>query len=120
MMRAFSLFWMLTVIAILIAGKWWQPAHDFRDRMLRQWKPSLVIALLHAVGAGIGGMRFFQLSSIAKFCQAMIGLALAYSILGYEPLPVTQALIHKERRTESIARMLGAAMAVVIAAIFVN
>jgi membrane protease YdiL (CAAX protease family) len=111
---------MFAVSAILIAGQCWQPPRDVRDKMLRQWKPSLVIALLHALGAGIGGMGFFQLSSIAKFCQAMIGLSLAYSILGFEPLPVTQAVIHKEKRTESIAWMLGAAMAVVIAAFFVN
>jgi membrane protease YdiL (CAAX protease family) len=120
MIRAFSLFWMFSVSAILIAGQWWQPAHDFRDRMLRQWKPSLVIALLHALGAGIGGVGFFQLSSVATFCQAMIGLALACSILGFEPLPVTQAVIRKEKWIESLGRMLGAAMAVVIAAFFVN
>lgn len=111
---------MFTVIVILIAGEWWQPARDFRDKMLRQWKPSLVIALLHALGAGIGGMGFFQLSSIAKFCQGMIGLALAYSIIGYEPLPVTQAVIRNEKWIASFAHMLGAAIAVVIAAIFVN
>jgi membrane protease YdiL (CAAX protease family) len=50
----------------------------------------------------------------------MIGLTLAYSVLDYEPLPVTQAMVRKEKRAEHICLMLVAAMAVVMAAFVVN
>ncbi len=87
--------------------------------MLRQWKPSVAIALLYVLSMGIGGLGFLGLSSIAKFCQAMIGLALAYSFAGFEPLPVTQAMVRREGRTKQMAHMLATAMAVVLVVLVV-
>jgi membrane protease YdiL (CAAX protease family) len=118
--RVSTLFWAFIVGAILIAGQWWQRAHDFRNKMLQQWKPSLVIALLYMLSAAIGGTGVFPFYSVAIFCQAMIGLALAYSIAGYEPLPVTQAMIRQERRTEHIGRVLAAATVVTVVALVAN
>lgn len=118
--RAFALFWVLIVSAILVAGRWWGWARDFKEKMLAQWKPSFVIALLHLLGAGLGGYGFLQVSSIGYFCQAMIGLALARSISGFEPLPVSQAFAHNEKRTERVYLMVLISLAVVLAALFVN
>jgi len=118
--RAVALFWVLVVCAILAAGSCRPGAREFREKMLQQWKPSLIIALLHLLGAGFGGYGFLQASSIGYFCQAMIGLALARSIHGFEPLPVSQALVHKEKRTERLYLMLVVSLAVVVAALFVN
>lgn len=120
MTRASTLFWVFAISAILIAGQRWQRARSFRDRMLRQWKPSLAMALLYVLGMGIGGVGFFSVYPIAIFCQAMIGLALAYSIAGFEPLPVTQAVIRHEHRVENIGLMLATAMAVVVVAMVVG
>lgn len=118
--RAFAVFWALVFSAVLVAGRWSPWAREFREKMLQQWKPALVIALLHLLGAGFGGYGFFQLSSIGYFCQAMIGLALARSISGFEPLPVSQAVTRRERRTERVYLMLVVSLAVVVAALFVN
>jgi len=115
----FNILWILAVIVILIAGQRWQGVREFRDKMLRQWKAALLIALLHALGAVIGGVGL-QFSSMQVFCEAMIGLALAYSLVDYEPLPVTQAVLRKEKWTEPVIRMLGAALAVVIVVITVG
>lgn len=125
--RASTLFWVFAICAILIAGQRWRRARSFRDRMLRQWKPSLAAALLYVLGMGIGGIGmgiagkgFFPVYPIAIFCQAMIGLALAYSIAGFEPLPVTQAVIRHENRIESVGLMLATAMAVVVVALVIG
>jgi membrane protease YdiL (CAAX protease family) len=87
---------------------------------LQQWTASLVIALLYTLGSGVGGMGFFSTGSIRIFCEAMIGLALAHSIAGFEPLPVAQSVIRREGRTEQIALMLAGAISVVMAAFVVN
>src|SRR6266487_3087598 len=116
----FMLLWVLAVIVILIAGQWWPSIRDFRDKMLRQWKPSFVVALLCMFGIIIGGKGFLPIPSIGIFCQAMIGLTLAYSIVGYEPLPVIQVMIHKEKRTEHICLMLVTTLAIAVVALIVS
>ncbi|HEX5942205.1 MAG TPA: type II CAAX endopeptidase family protein [Anaerolineales bacterium] len=118
--RAFALFWVLVLSAILVAGHWQSAAAEFREKMLGQWKPALVISLLHLLGAGFGGYGFLQISSIGYFCQAMIGLALARSINGFEPLPASQAMVHQENRTKRLSLMLVISLGVVVAALFVN
>ncbi|HET9913845.1 MAG TPA: hypothetical protein VFQ13_18265, partial [Anaerolineales bacterium] len=115
----FNILWILTVIVILIAGQRWEYVREFRDKMLRQWKAALVITLLHALGAVIGGVGL-QFSSLRVFCETMIGLALAYSLIDYEPLPVTQAMMGKEKWTEAVLRMLGVALAVVVVVITIG
>ena len=117
--RISSLVWVLILGTLLITGQWWQPARNFRSKMLRLWKPSLGITLLYALSMGIGGLGFSSVSSIAKFCQAMIGLAIAYSIADFEPLPVTQAMVRREHRTDQIAQMLAAAVAIVFVVLVV-
>ncbi len=116
---SFNVLWVLAVIIILIAGQQWRGAREFRGKMLQQWKAALVITSLHALGAVIGGVGP-QFSSVRVFCEAMIGFALAYSLMDYEPLPVTQAVVRKERWTEAVLRMLGFALAVVIVVITVG
>ena len=88
--------------------------------MLQQWKPSLVIALFYILSVVISGTVSFPFYSIVIFCQAMIGLALAYSIVDYEPLPVTRAVIHKKNLNEPIYIMLSGALVITLAALFVN
>jgi membrane protease YdiL (CAAX protease family) len=118
--RAFAVFWVVVFSAILVTGHRRPGIRDFRDQMLQQWKPALIIALLHLFGAGFGGYGFLQVSSIGYFCQAMIGLGLARGISGFEVLPVSQAIVQREKRTEHLYRMLVVSLAVVAAALFVN
>lgn len=118
--RAFALFWVLVFSAILAAGHWQPAVREFREKMLQQWKPAFVIALLHLLGAGFGGYGFLQVSSIGYFCQALIGLALAAGIKGFEPLPASRAMVQKENRTKRLCLMLVVSLGVVVAALFVN
>jgi len=118
--RVSILFWALLVSAILMVGYWWHRVREFRDAMLHQWKSSLAIALLYMLSQLIGGTNIFPFYSIAIFCQAMIGLALAYSMVGYEPLPVTQAVNHQKKWTEKFYPFLSGVLVITIAALVVN
>jgi membrane protease YdiL (CAAX protease family) len=105
--------WILAVAVVLVAGQHWQNVRSFRAKMIAQWKPSLVIAMLFVVGTGLGGRGFFNPYGVTVFCQAMIGLTLARSIPGYEPLPVTRSIIQREKMWRSIGLMVGIALLLV-------
>jgi membrane protease YdiL (CAAX protease family) len=114
------LFWTFLVSAILIIGSSWQRGHIFRDKMLQQWKPSLVIALSYLLSELIGGTHVLPLYAIAIFCQALIGLASARSIVGYEPLVIAQTVNYQKKWTEKLSLFLSGALLIVIAAVMVN
>ena len=118
--RVSILFWALLVSTILIVDYWWNRGREFSDRMLQQWKPSLVIALLYMLSQLIAGTHIFPFYSIAIFCQALIGLALAHSIVGYEPLLVTQAVNHPKKWIEKFYPFLSGVFVITIAALVVN
>lgn len=70
--------------------------------------PALVIALVYAVGGYFGSgfdvSRLFGLvaGGVMVFCQSLVGLALARSIPGFEPLPVVRSLQEQERPVRSV------------------
>jgi membrane protease YdiL (CAAX protease family) len=109
--------WMAAVAVIWFAGQKWLPLKDFRGRMMRQWQPAVGIAALYAVSVALRGSQAnaysIVLGTIMTFCQALIGLGLAYDIQGFEPLPVVRAITRRERALRSIFLMIGfAALAV--------
>jgi membrane protease YdiL (CAAX protease family) len=112
--------WVLAVAVILIAGRRWQNVRSFRAKMIAQWKPSLVIAMLFVVGMGLGGRGLLNPYGVTVFCQAMIGLALARSIPDYEPLPVTRSIIQRERIGRSIGLMVGIALLLIPPALVIG
>jgi membrane protease YdiL (CAAX protease family) len=112
--------WILAVAVVLIAGRRWQSIRNFRAKMIAQWKPSFVIAMLFVMGMGIGGRGFLNPYAVTVFCQAMIGLALARSIPGYEPLPVTRSIVQRERIRRSIGLMVGIALLLVPPALVIG
>lgn len=116
----FIAFWVLAVTVILIAGRRRQSMRDFRTKMTAQWKPALIAAILFVIGAGLGGGEIFNPYGVAVFCQVMVGLALARSIAGYEPLPVTRSIIHRERAWRSLGLALGIALLVAPLALMVG
>jgi membrane protease YdiL (CAAX protease family) len=118
--RVSILFWVLLVGAILTVGSWWHRGSTFKDLLFQQWKPSFVIALFYMVSQFIGGTHIFPFYSIAVFCQTLIGLALARSIVGYEPLPVTQIMNHQKKGIDTLYPFLLAVLAIAVAALFVN
>jgi membrane protease YdiL (CAAX protease family) len=65
-----------------------------------------VIAGLFILGMGFGGRGFLNPSAIAIFCQALIGLAVASSMGGYEPLPVTNAFLQRKQIFQQVMLMV--------------
>jgi len=113
---AFMLFWMMAVAAILLAGRRWPRLRGFRDGMVAQWKPALAIALLYLVSYALSGRGFLNPYALAIFCQALLGLALARRIAGYEPLPVAQSVVQRQHVWRSIGLMLGSAVLLALVA----
>ena len=109
-------FWVVLVLAILLFGDRWDRTRDFRRRMMAQWRPALVIAALFVISMGIAGRGFLNLHGITLFCQALIGLALARGIAGFEPLPVTEAVVHKHQAWKSLLLMVIIAVVMVVPA----
>jgi membrane protease YdiL (CAAX protease family) len=112
--------WILAVAVVLIAGRRWQNIRSFRAKMIAQWKPSLVIAMLFVVGMGLGRRGFFNPYGVTVFCQAMVGLTLARSIPGYEPLPIARSIIQRERIWRTIGLMVGIALLLVPPALMIG
>jgi hypothetical protein len=117
---AFSVLWILIVATVGILGQWKQSVRAFRDRMIAQWKPSLTIAVLFLVGMGLGGRGFFNPYALTVFCQSLIGLTLARSIGSYEPLPVTRAIIQRERVWRSVGLMVIISLILVLPALLIG
>jgi membrane protease YdiL (CAAX protease family) len=116
----FMAFWIFVVAAVTILGQRWPRARIFREKMIGQWKPALIIALSFTIGMALGGRGLLNLYSIAIFCQSLIGLALARSIPDYEPLPVTHSIQQHNHPWRSIAIMLLIAVLVVIPALLIG
>jgi membrane protease YdiL (CAAX protease family) len=117
---ASMVLWILAVAVILVAGQRSQSIRGFRDKMIAQWKPSLTIAVLFVIGMGLGGWGFLNPHGVTLFCQSLIGLTLARSITGYEPLSVIQSLIQRERVWRSIGLMIGIALIVVLPVLIIG
>ncbi len=122
---AFIAFWVLAVAALVIGARWWPPLRDFRHRMLAAWKGALLIAALCLVsgllGNGLNSWATFTLIALAIFCQALIGLALAHSIAGFEPLPVAQSIVRRERTAwRQLAQLVLLALLAVVPLMLAN
>jgi len=103
---AFTAFWPIVVVGILLAGQRRPRARAFADRVLAQWKPALAIALIALVSRALTGRGILNPYVIAIFCQCLIGLAIARDIVGYEPLAVTQSVLRRDRPLRSIGLMV--------------
>ena len=117
---ASTVLWILAVAMILVAGQRSQRIRGFRDKMIAQWKPSLTIAVLFVIGMGLGGRGLLNPYGVTLFCQSLIGLTLARSMSGYEPLPVMQSLIQRERVWRSIGLMIGIALILVLPVLIIG
>lgn len=103
----FGVFWIILVLAIFIFARKNERMELFKNKMLGMWKCSLVAAVLSYVGLIIGSGNLAYLKNLLLpvdvFCQCLVGFAIAKSIKGYEPLPVTKAFKeHKHQWRELI------------------
>ncbi len=99
----------------------------FRNRMLAQWKRALGLALLYLVSAVIAsGFNSGQLAAQfifapALFCQSLLGLAFAVGVPGFDPLPVTNAVLpRKSDWLLQVALMVVLAAALVVPALVIG
>jgi membrane protease YdiL (CAAX protease family) len=116
----FIAFWLVIVLVILIAGRYYPALGGFRARMMSKWKPALAIAGLYLLSTGLGGRGILNPYVLAIFCQALIGLTIASSIEGLEPLPVTNALIQRNKIVRQMVLMLVISILAVVPALLIG
>jgi membrane protease YdiL (CAAX protease family) len=104
---AFIVFWILVVAIVWLVGQRWERTRAFRERMIAQWKPALVITVVALVSMVIAGRSPLNPYLLAIFCQALIGLAIARGIPGYEPLKTTQAVLRRNGILRNIVLLVG-------------
>lgn len=100
---AFIVFWVLVVALIWLIGQRWERTREFRERMIAQWRPALGITILYLISNVFSGRSIFNVYALAIFCQTLIGLAIARSIVDYEPLKTTQMILRRERMIRTVA-----------------
>ena len=93
-----TLLWVVLVVAIYLLAHKPGKIRVFWQKMLAQKGNALLIMLCYLV-AGVIAARFdlghllgVLLGCLKYYCQALIGLAIAYSLQQFEPLPVTEAI----------------------------
>ncbi len=117
---AFIGFWLVTVLVIVILGRYSLKIAQFRTRMLAQWKAALLVSGIFIVGLGLGGSSWLNPYAIAVFCEVMVGLAVASTIPGFNPTPVSQAIKEPQKAFLQIASVIGLALLAVIPAVIIG
>jgi membrane protease YdiL (CAAX protease family) len=114
--------WIVIVITIFVAGRWWTPAKNFSQKIKQQWKPALGIAALYFAAAVFGTQDIFGpvVTTPAIFCKALIGLTLAYSIADFEPLPVIRSILKRERIWRRVGSLVGLSLLLVPVSLLVG
>jgi hypothetical protein len=121
--------WMVGVLAVLVMGRRQDrlatqpptipPAtgidwSGWRGRLRSNLIPALILAVLYLVASLVLG----QINPIAGgvFCQALVGLAIAYSIRGFEPLPVIKAIREHRQAVRAVVLMIAIGLVANLAA----
>jgi len=112
--------WLVIVLVILLAGRYYPAIGRFRDRMVSKWKPALAISGLYILSTGLGGRGILNPYVLAIFCQVLIGLTFASSIEGFEPLPVANAIIQRNKVISQTLLLLVISILSVIPALLIG
>ncbi len=88
--------------------------------MLAQWKPALLTSLVCVVSLVFSGNTILNPIGVAIFCQVMIGLAIASTIPGFNPLPVGKAVQQHQQIILQVALLVGIALLAVIPAMLIG
>jgi membrane protease YdiL (CAAX protease family) len=114
---------LLVVVGVLLAGQRWNRARIFREKMGKQWKVALTIAVIYLLafllGTGFNPGMFLTevIGMLGIFCLALLGTTLARSIGSFEPFPITQSLRERKRMWSRLGWSLGVALLAVPVAI---
>lgn len=103
-------FWLFIVLSIIVIGKRNEKVGNFKDKMIKNWKQSLVIAVISYLATLIGAWNISYINNIFSpiqvFCQCLIGLTIAKSIGRFEPLPVVKAIKEHKHQWRKIILMI--------------
>jgi membrane protease YdiL (CAAX protease family) len=98
--------WLAIYLIIVVAGRKIDCIQAFRERMLKNFKAPLTIALICYFGYFLGTLNIKYLLNIPAlveiFCVSSFGLTLAESINGYEPLPVIKSIAMRKSPSKKI------------------
>jgi hypothetical protein len=111
--------WVVGVLAVLVMGRRQDrlatqpptisPAtgidwSGWSRRLRSNLMPALILAMLYLLASLVLG----RINPIAGgvFCQALVGLAIAYSIRGFEPLPVVKAIREHRQAVRAVLLMI--------------
>lgn len=93
----FPLIFLCIYLLIIIFGKKSARLKTFRDNLIRDFKAPLVITLISYLGYSIGTLKPQYLLNIPSvvliFCMSSLGITMAKSIKGFDPLPVHPVLL---------------------------
>ncbi len=117
---AFTGFWLVVVLFILIGGRLISGMHRFRQQLISQWKPALAITVIFIISMGVAGKGWLNPYAIAIFCQAVIGLAIASGIGGFKSIPVGDAIKERHQVLLQVALLLGTALIAAFPAIIIG
>ena len=117
---AFTAFWLMVVLVILVLGKHFPKLDQFKGQMLSMWKPALIISIIFTACQTLAGNSLINPYTMAIFCQAMLGLAIASYIPGFEPLPLSQAIHRRQKVAQEIGLLLGIALLAVLPALLIG
>lgn len=120
----YGVFWIILVLAIVIFARKNERMKLFRDKMFGMWKCSLVAAVLSYAGLiiGSGNLEYLKnlLMPVDVFCQCLVGFAIAKSIKGYEPLPVTKAFKEHKHQWRELILMLAFGVVITIVSVVLS
>ncbi|HEX3017329.1 MAG TPA: CPBP family intramembrane glutamic endopeptidase [Caproicibacter sp.] len=107
---------LVVYLAVALFGQKSKHLKTFRESMLKNYRPALIISLIFYLGPFIGTLNPQKLWNIPAaadiFCISSFGLAMAKSIAGCEPLPVTDSIIKREKVLKKV--MLTVAFSLII------
>lgn len=96
----FTMFWIGLLLGIILFGRKSVRINSFKNRMLQNWKPSLVMASITYLTYIVGRLDTFGISDIRNFinpfCQFMIGITIVKSMGNLEAFPTIKAIVLKK------------------------
>lgn len=100
------LFWMLVVTILGLLGQRREQTRLLRERMWESRLHALIIAAIYVSSVLLSGQGINPYA-IAIFCQVLMGLAIARSLPDFEPLPVLQSVLQRNRIINKLFLWIG-------------
>lgn len=101
-----ALIWLCVYLFIIFFGKRFARLRDFRENMIKSFRAPLGITLICYLGYFVGTLNPEYLlnipTAVIVFCVSSLGITLAQSINGFEPLPVTAGIAARKKPVSKV------------------